>query len=94
MAFSSQDGTDTQRAIVEVNWRRQMIDGIGQVYTPFAQLRGDVYDVGGVDKNESNGSEDLVTQEPQRRRRGARQRGRRLRVSLSVRRHHRHRSRT
>ena len=34
MAFSSQDGADTQRAIVEANWRRQMIDGIGQVYTP------------------------------------------------------------
>ena len=26
-----------------------MIDGIGQVFTPFAQLRGDVYGVGGVD---------------------------------------------
>ena len=64
MAFSSQDGVDTQRAIVEANWRRQMIDGIGQVYTPFAQLRGDVYGIGGVDKNEPSGSEDLVTQEP------------------------------
>ncbi len=51
MAFSSQDGIDTQRAIVEANWRRQMIDGIGQVYTPFAQLRGDVYNVSGVDPN-------------------------------------------
>ena len=36
---------DSTRLTTEVNWRRQMIDGIGQVYTPFAQLRGDVYDV-------------------------------------------------
>ena len=64
MAFSSQDGTDDQRAIVEANWRRQMIDGMGQVYTTFAQLRGDIYGIGGVDKNEPSGSEDLVTQEP------------------------------
>ena len=64
MAFSSQDGTDTQRAIMEVNWRRQMIDGIGQVYTPFAQLRGDVYNVSGVDPNAVNGSEDFDTKAP------------------------------
>ncbi len=64
MAFSSQDGTDMQRAILEANWRRQMIDGIGQVYTPFAQLRGDVYGVGGVDKNGVPTSEDLDTQDP------------------------------
>jgi LPS-assembly protein len=48
--------------IVEANWRRQMIDGIGQVYTPFAQLRGDVYEVGGVDRG-LNGSEDFADDE-------------------------------
>jgi LPS-assembly protein len=64
MAFTSQDGIDTQRAIVEANWRRQMIDGIGEVYTPFAQLRGDVYGVGGVDKNVTVTSEDFNTQAP------------------------------
>jgi LPS-assembly protein len=64
MAFSSQDGTDDQRAILEANWRRQMIDGIGQVYTPFAQLRGDVYNISGVDPNTVNGSEDFDTQDP------------------------------
>jgi len=63
MAFSSQDGIDSNRLIVEANWRRQMIDGIGQVYTPFAQLRGDVYGVGGVD-SEQDGSEDFVTEDP------------------------------
>jgi LPS-assembly protein len=64
MAFSSQDGTDTQRAILEANWRRQLIDGIGQVYTPFAQLRGDVYNISGVDPNTVNGSEDFDTRDP------------------------------
>ncbi|MGH6791284.1 MAG: LPS-assembly protein LptD [Methyloceanibacter sp.] len=37
--------TDSNRLITEVNWRRQMIDGIGQVFTPFGRLRGDVYGV-------------------------------------------------
>ncbi|MBM3544148.1 MAG: LPS-assembly protein LptD [Alphaproteobacteria bacterium] len=37
--------TDTSRMITEVNWRRQMIDGIGQVFTPFGRLRGDIYGV-------------------------------------------------
>jgi LPS-assembly protein len=64
MAFTSEDGTDSDRLIVEGNWRRQMIDGIGQVYTPFARLRGDLYNVSGVDDNSLNGSEDLVTKEP------------------------------
>jgi LPS-assembly protein len=30
---------------MQTAWRRQMIDRIGQVYTPFAQLRGDLYGV-------------------------------------------------
>ena len=37
MALSNADGTDSNRLIVEANWRRQMIDGIGEVFTPFAQ---------------------------------------------------------
>jgi LPS-assembly protein len=59
MVFHNQEGVDSNRMIVEANWRRQMIDGIGQVYTPFAQLRGDVYGVAGVD-NGLNGSEDFA----------------------------------
>jgi len=47
MVFQNQDGIHSNRFIAEANWRRQMIDGIGQVYTPFAQLRGDVYGVSG-----------------------------------------------
>jgi LPS-assembly protein len=52
MVFHNQDGVDSNRLIVEANWRRQMIDGIGQIYTPFAQLRGDIYGV----NNPLNGS--------------------------------------
>jgi LPS-assembly protein len=45
MALTNDDGTNSDRAIVQMNWRRQMIDGIGEVFTPFANLRGDVYQV-------------------------------------------------
>jgi LPS-assembly protein len=35
-------GTDSTHALVEASWRRKMIDPIGQVWTPFANARGDV----------------------------------------------------
>src|SRR3984893_12452562 len=60
MAFSNKDGVNSDRLINEAHWRRQMIDGIGQVYTPFARLRGDLYNVSGVEANALNGSENLV----------------------------------
>jgi len=62
MVFSNQEGVDSNRLIVEGNWRRQMIDGMGQVFTPFAQLRGDVYGVSGVDRG-LNSSEEFVKNE-------------------------------
>src|SRR5262245_22658055 len=37
------EGTDTSRLVVEANWQRKMIDPIGQVWTPFGNVRGDVY---------------------------------------------------
>ncbi len=37
------NSTDSARAVAEANWRRKMIDPIGQVWTPFAYARGDVY---------------------------------------------------
>lgn len=37
-------GIDSSRFSADVNWRRKFVDGIGQVVTPFAQIRGDVYD--------------------------------------------------
>jgi LPS-assembly protein len=36
-------GTDSMHAVTEVNWRKKFIDPIGQTWTPFANLRGDVY---------------------------------------------------
>jgi LPS-assembly protein len=63
MVFQNRDGIDSNRLIVEANWRRQMIDGIGQVFTPFGQLRGDIYGVGGVG-NADAGSEAQVTNNP------------------------------
>ncbi|MGH6736979.1 MAG: LPS-assembly protein LptD [Methyloceanibacter sp.] len=65
MVFSSEDGTDSNRLILEANWRRQMIDGIGQVYTPFARLRGDAYDVTEPSELELSGSEDILTPDPE-----------------------------
>lgn len=38
------NGVDSSRFSANLQWRRQFIDGIGQVITPFAKLRGDVYD--------------------------------------------------
>ena len=35
--------TDSNHALMEASWRRKMIDPIGQVWTPFASARGDVY---------------------------------------------------
>lgn len=52
MALKNYDGTASNRGILEANWRRQLIDPIGQVWTPFGQLRGDLYNVSGfVDTN-------------------------------------------
>ncbi len=42
-SMSRSDSTDTNRAVLEANWRRQMIDPIGQVWTPFGHVRGDVF---------------------------------------------------
>jgi LPS-assembly protein len=34
---------DINRAVTEIKWRRRLTDAIGITYTPFAELRGDVY---------------------------------------------------
>ncbi len=31
------------RVVADVNWRRRFTDSLGQTYTPFASLRGDIY---------------------------------------------------
>src|SRR5690606_39120715 len=39
-------GTEQMNRIVtELNWRRRLTDQIGITYTPFAHLRGDIYQV-------------------------------------------------
>ncbi|ODA68429.1 LPS-assembly protein LptD precursor [Methyloligella halotolerans] len=45
MSLSRVDAEDSNRVIMEADWRREMIDGMGQVYTPFARLRGDAYGI-------------------------------------------------
>jgi len=65
MVFSSADGTDSNRLIMEANWRRQMIDGIGQVFTPFGRLRGDVYGIDQPTTLAVTGTEDIVTPDPE-----------------------------
>ncbi len=44
------------RIVTEVNWRRRLTDPIGITYTPFAQLRGDLYQINDyVDPQSPNG---------------------------------------
>ncbi len=40
---SSPMRTDTNVAVLEADWRRKMIDPIGQVWTPFASARGQIF---------------------------------------------------
>ncbi len=43
VAAGKPDGVDSNHIVAEVNWRKKLIDGLGQVWTPFASLRGDAY---------------------------------------------------
>lgn len=36
-------GADSTHFVSDINWRRKIIDGIGQTWTPFANIRGDIY---------------------------------------------------
>jgi len=40
-SLSRSDGTDSNRVAFDMHWRRKMIDGLGQVWTPFAYARAD-----------------------------------------------------
>jgi LPS-assembly protein len=42
-SMTRSDGVDTNVAVAEINWRRKMVDPIGQVWTPFGNARGDVF---------------------------------------------------
>lgn len=48
LSLSRDEGADTNRLVAELNWRSTMIDGLGQVFTPFAKVRGDLYKVSSV----------------------------------------------
>lgn len=50
-------GTEQTRGVANFHWQRQMINGFGQVITPFTQMRGDVY----VTENLPGGSSDSET---------------------------------
>ncbi len=42
ISMSRSDGTDMNRISFQGQWRRKLIDPLGQVWTPFVQARGDV----------------------------------------------------
>ena len=42
---------DMNRVVSEVKWRRRFTDAIGITYTPFGELRGDVYQIDYVDND-------------------------------------------
>jgi LPS-assembly protein len=43
LALSNEDGGDVARLINQVKWRRSFTDPMGQIFTPFAQARADLY---------------------------------------------------
>lgn len=44
LAFNGFSGDSAMnRVVADVNWRRRFTDALGQTYTPFASLRGDIY---------------------------------------------------
>lgn len=62
LSLSRSDGSDMNRASVLANWRRKMIDPIGQVWTPFVQARADVTSfTNGFDQNAVAVPEDTIT---------------------------------
>ncbi|MEP3276109.1 MAG: LPS-assembly protein LptD [Stappiaceae bacterium] len=57
--FRGVEGTFT-RTTFEGEWRRSLIDPIGQVFTPFAYAKGDVFFLASADNNVSELSPDAV----------------------------------
>ncbi|HKZ97344.1 MAG TPA: LPS assembly protein LptD [Hyphomicrobiaceae bacterium] len=43
VATGTRQDQDMNRAVTEITWRRRLTDTLGITYTPFAELRGDVY---------------------------------------------------
>lgn len=58
LSLERNSGGDVNRFVNQVKWRRTMTDSLGQVYTPFAQARGDLYQASGftdIDGNPQDG---------------------------------------
>lgn len=43
LSLSRDDGGDVNRLVNQVKWRRQFVDPLGEIITPFAQARADIY---------------------------------------------------
>lgn len=48
VSLTRDGGSDSHRLISEFQWRRTLVDGLGQVFTPFLGARGDLYTVSSV----------------------------------------------
>ena len=74
LSFTRQDGTavdpitgkqqdqNINRIVTELKWRRRLTDAIGISYTPFADFRGDVYQI--RQRHRSERQSHLIPQEP------------------------------
>ncbi len=54
-----QVGVRSNRLTADIGWRKELIDPLGQVFTPFAKARGDVYnytEVGDTERTETRGT--------------------------------------
>jgi LPS-assembly protein len=54
LALSRADGPDMNRVVAMVKWRRQMITKWGQVFTPFAHIRADLYQLSATTSTNPN----------------------------------------
>ena len=54
---------NTQHIAADAQWRRTFKDELGQVYTPFVFVRGDVYNVSSFQQNNISGPADTFTRE-------------------------------
>ncbi|MFV0297744.1 MAG: LPS-assembly protein LptD, partial [Hyphomicrobiaceae bacterium] len=58
-SISRSDGTDSNRFSFDANWRRKIVDGVGQVWTPFAYAKADVTNfTNGYDPNTGSAIEE------------------------------------
>lgn len=58
MSLSRNTGGDVNRFVNEAKWRKTLTDGLGQQFTPFAQVRGDLYQATAFTTTYPDGSTD------------------------------------